>query len=358
MVNGYECYDVKIWWDSSYGSEYDTYDMNVDMQGISYSYLYEGHAYFTKEKLAIAKFTLDLQMRMQFDGSEFNYDYMTRAQSDYDYSDYSKYLESIQDWKYDVSLSFGIEYDYNPPFVMYDYPLELYKSWNSTSEVSVSWEYSTHVWMNNAMKDAMQEMYGADMFGFDAIDEEGSDSTEFMLYGTFEITDEETVVTEAGTFQIFIIEFDITTNFGYTRAVGTTPPTSYSSMALPGGDSTLNLIGTGSGSGKSYFDPEAGYPQKMDYGTGYYYYDTYSSVEPNTIEDSYPELKESLKSGDGDSGDGGDMTLLIMILIITAAMISIFVIVLIVARKRMNNSQKLSEYQNYYNQQQYPPTYK
>ncbi len=358
-VNGYECYDVKIWWDASYGSDYGDFNMNVDVSGISYSYLYEGHAFFTKDKLAIAKFTLDLQMRMQFDGSEFNYDFQTRAQSNVDYSDYMDYLDNMHDWKYDLSTSLSLEYNYNPPFVMYDYPLELYKKWNSTSEVSIDWEYSTYVWMNDAMKKTMSEMYGSDLFGFDTIDEEGSDSTEYTLFGSFEVTDKDTIVTDTGTFQVFIIEFDVTTDFGYSRAVGTEPPESYGGISLPGNDATMNLLGIGSGSGKYYLDPEAGYAQKMELGSGYYYSDTYSSVEPDTIEDSYSELADSLKTGDDDSSDtGADLTLFFIILIITAAMISIFVILLFIGRKRANNYQPPTGYQNYHDQYQYPPPYR
>jgi hypothetical protein len=347
-VDGNECYKVKIWWDASFGAEENGYELDMDIPGFSYSYRYEGFVYYTKDKLAIAKFTMELQMRMQYDGSKFTTSYITRAQDGYDISDYTDYLEKMKKWKYDINYDFSIGYTYTPPFVMNDYPLELNKRWNSTSEVEVTWEYSTHIWMNSAMKNDIDDMYGGEYQGIDASDEEGSDTAQFTLTGSFEVTGEDTIETATGSHEVFTIAYDI--SMGFTRGTYTTPPESYGGMSVPGGDATLNLIGGSAGDGTSYFDAESGYAQKMD--TGSYYTESYATVEPSTIENSYDDVVDSKRSGGGDS-DSSANNILFYLAAVIGTVVLLVIIMVIVLMKR-SNRQQYQQGQYQHPQERYP----
>ena len=348
-VNGDDCYKVRIWWDASFGVEENENDMDMNIPGFLYSYRYEGYVYYTKDKLAIAKFTMELQMKMQYDGSKFSTSYYTRAQDGYDFSDYTDYLEKMKKWKYDISYEFSMGYTYTPPFVMYDYPLELNKRWNSSSEVEVSWEYSTHIWMNSAMKNDIEEMYGGEYPGLDAADEEGSDSAQFTLSGSFEVAGNDTIETETGSHEVFTIAYDI--SMGLTRA-GATPPESYGGMSVPGGDATLSLIGGSDGSGTSYFDPKSGYPQKMD--SGNYFTESYTTVEPSTIDNSYDDEVDTKNSGGGDSDIDANSILLLILAGVIGTVVLLVVIIVVVLIKRSNRYQdQRGQYPN--NQERYPP---
>ncbi len=348
-VNGYECYKVKIWWDAAYGSTEENYEMDMEIPGFFYSYKYLGYAYFTKEKLAIAKFTNELEMRTKFDGAAMSAGYTTRAIEEPDIGDYTQYLEKMKSWKYDISYAFKITYDYDPPFVIYDYPLEANKKWESTSVVTINWDYSTKIYMNDAMKKDIEEMYGGSYTGIDATDEEGSDSTQFTLTGIFEITGEDTITTDTGSHSVFIIDYDISVS--YTRGTRAEPPESYGGMSVPGGDATIALIGGSSGSGKSYFDPESGYAQKME--PSGYFSETYTTVNATSVEDSYNNLDTSSSSGkDGD--EGIDILLIIALVVgITIAVVVVLVIVLVKKMNRYEYQQYPDQYQ-YQNQSQYP----
>jgi hypothetical protein len=358
-VNGYECYKVKIWWDASYGTE-TNYEMDFEMPGFSNTYKYVGYAYFTTEKLAIAKFTNELEMRTKYDGSELYSGLGVRGQDEFNIDDYADLLETMKNWKSDIYCMFKITYDYNPPFVMYDYPLEVNKKWTSTSTVSVNWNYETSVFMNDAMKDYAKEMGGTDLTGIDATNEEGSDSTEFSLTGSFEVLREDTVTTDTTTYDVFVIDYDILTSF--TRAAGTEPPTYYSDVSVPGGEATLTIAGGNDGSGTSYFDPAAGYPQKID--TDGYYTDDYSTVEPDTIENSYSDLAKPSSFAGGDKDDDGGVNTLLLVAGIIGIVMVIIIVVLVVLIKKMGKRgdqqyppQGSSQYQQPPQQQypQYPP---
>jgi len=341
-INGYDCYKVKIWWDAAYGETTDNLEMDFEIPGYSYSYKYNGFAYFTKEKLALAKFTNGLQMKTSVDISKMTSLLNTR-QSDIDIGDYASSLEMMEDWKYDIDCSFDITYDYNPPFVMYDFPLEVGKRWNSTSVVSVNWEYSTQWNMNYAMKKDLEELGDGVYTGIDAANEEGSDSTEFTLRGSFEVEAEDTVTTDIDTYSVLKIVFEITSD--YTRATRAEPPESYEELAVPGGDATLSLIGGTAGSGTIYYDEQAGYPQQIETGSGYFS-DSYSTVDPTSIENSYnDDILDSSSFGSDKDSDAGDYFLIIFAAVI-GIIILVVVILVVVLVRRMNRGQ-----------QQYPPGY-
>jgi hypothetical protein len=349
-VNGVDCYDVKIWWDASFGSDQLNYDYNFESTGFEYSYKYVGHAYFTKDKLAIAKFTNDLHMRMRYDGSKLTNLFNTRQ------IDYSDYLDSMQDWKYDIDYSIKLSQEYNPPFVMYDYPLELDKQWDSTSEVTISWEYYTHIYMNDAMKEYMNDVYGGEVVGLDATEEEGSDTTSYSITGSFEVLGEDTIETDTGSHSVFKIGYNIYPIF--TRATRAEPPVNYGGMTVPGGDAALSLAGGAEGEGTAYLDTETGRPEKIESGSGYFT-DSYTSVSPDSIENSYSdEIKSSSFSSDNKKSDSGDYTLAILAGIIAVVMILVIVL-LIFLIKRMNRQPPTGE-QNpaapqYNTGQPYPP---
>ena len=344
-VNGNECYNVKVWWDSSYASDEEYYNQNTETSGFSYTYLYEGHAYFTKDKLAIAKFTNELQMRTKFDGSELLAGTGTRSM------DYSSYLENMKNWKYDISYSFKITYDYNPPFIMYDYPLEVGKKWDSESEVTVTWEYFTHIYMNDAMKSDIEELYGGEYTGFGDTEEEGSDTSKFKLMGSFEVINEDSITTETGPHSIFTINYDISLDYTSQSRSTSTPPTSYGSLAVPGGDATLNLVGGTSGSGTSYFDPEAGYSQKLDQGG--YLSESYSTIDPSSIDNSYNNLSKS-SSFSSDSNDDTGLNILLILAAGIGIVVFVVIIIVVVLIKKMNKEQT-PPYPPGYNNQPYPP---
>ena len=338
-LNGIDCYKVQIWWDSMYGIENST-DFDFVQSGLSASYKYVGYAYFTKENLAIVKFSMDLAMKMKFDGSEFSVYFDTRAQTEqYDDSSYiSDMLDNMLDWKYDISYDFSISYTYDPPFVMYDYPLLVGKKWNASSTVTVDWEYSTKIWMNDAMKKDMEELSSENPeMQFD--EEKGSNSTEFGLNGAFEVIGEDTIYTDSGEHEVFIIQYNIYSYGSNQRAIPSdendVPELDYGEIEVPGGDATLELVGGTSGTGKSYLDSSSGHPQKMENGYSYYS-DTYSSVDPTTIENSYNNLEKSSKHDESDDGfkvDDNTATLLFITGLTVAMVISMVVVLLMFSRR-------------------------
>ncbi len=332
-VNGHECYDVKIWWDQSYGSEDDTYDLDIDVPGFSYSYLYEGHAYLTTAKLAIAKFTMSLQMRMNIDGSKMmDYSGYTRAE-EYDESDYMELYESMKKWRMDMDYSFDATQTYDPPFVMYDYPLSSDSSWTSTSTVTTTWSYSVHTDMNEAMEKDMQMLSDEDLdigFDFDT-DEEDSDTDSFTLSGTFDVVGEDSVTTDSGTFSVFEIDYDISAS--YTRGTRSTSDIlGHGGVAAPGGDATMNLLGCGEGSGKSFFDPESGHPQKIEtegFGT-----ETFETVDPTTIENTFSGLDAKGGTSSSDSDDEADNNMMLILGVVGIVVVIVIVVVVVVMSKK------------------------
>jgi hypothetical protein len=301
---------------------------------------------------------MELDMRMQFDGSKIS-SLLTRQDiSDGDFSDFTELFDLMKDWKYDISYSMSMDYDYDPPFVMYDYPLEVGKKWNSTSTVSVSWDYSTKVWMNDAMKKEIGDLYEGDTSELEFSEEDGSDSMEFSLTGTFEVLSQETLITDTGDHDVFVIQYDISTLS--TRAETypyetDEPPDQYGDLNVPAGDSTMQLVGCTDGSGKSYYDATSGFPQKME--SGGYFPETYSTVDPVTIENTYNDLSESARLSDESDKEtsGGDMNVLLLIAGIAVGLVVIFVVLIVVLNKRMKQPQQQQQQQPPYQQQQQQP---
>ncbi|WP_455391837.1 hypothetical protein [[Eubacterium] cellulosolvens] len=331
-INDNECYKVKIWWDGEYG-EGSGYNFEYDEPWLSTTYKYVGYAYFTKTKLAIAKFTNEFVMRVKYDGSKFPT--VTRAQDGFDYSDYTDLLENMKDWKYDIDTEFKITYEYNPPFVVYDYPLEVGKKWDSTSQVTVSWEYLMNYDMNAAMKSDWEEFGDYGLSGIEQTHDEGSDSTQFKLTGSFEVLREDSITTDVDTdsHNVFVIEYDVSADY-ITRATYSEIPTEYEGMAAPGGDATLMIVGGKEGSGTTYLDMEEGYPQKVD--TGGYFSGEYTTVDPSSVENTYNDLA---KSSSYSEDEGGDNTLLIIAAVIAVVMV-VIIVVLFFLIKRMSRSQE------------------
>jgi hypothetical protein len=366
-INGYECYEVKIWWDSEYGTE-DSNEFDFEIPGYSSTFRYVGYAYFTTEDLAVARFSMELDMRMQMDGSKASSMFTRQDFSEGDMSDFTEIIDMMKDWKYDISYSMSMDYNYDPPFMMYDFPLEVGKKWNSTSTVSVSWEYSTDVWMNDAMKKDIGDLYAGDTSEMEFSEEEGSDSMEFTLTGSFEVLRQETVTTETGDHEVLVIQYDVSTIT--TRATTypyetDEPPDSYGDMYVPAGDSTMQLVGCSDGSGKSYYDVTSGYPQKME--SGGYFPETYSTVDPVTIENSYNDLSDSARlSDESDKETSAETNVLLLIAGVAVTLVVIFVVLIVVFKKKMNQqpqqpypnqnphqNQQQQPYQSYPNQNQY-----
>jgi hypothetical protein len=361
-VNGYECYEVKIWWDSEFGSV-EGNEFEFEIPGYSATYRYVGYAYFTTEDLAVAKFSMDLDMRMQFDGSKASSLFTRQDIGDGDMGDFTELFDMMKDWKYDISYSMSMDYNYDPPFMMYDYPLEVGKAWNSTSTVSVSWDYSTEVWMNDAMKDEIGDFYTGDTSEMEFSEEDGSGTTEFTLTGSFEVLSQETLTTDTGNHEVFVIQYDVSTLS--TRAQSypyetDEPPDSYGDMYVPAGDSTMQLVGCSDGSGKSYYDATTGYPQKME--SGGYFPETYSTVDPVNIENSYNDLSDSARlSDESDKETSAETNVLLLIAGVAITLVVLFVVLIFISKKRMNQQpqqpQQPQQYQQQQSYQSYPNQY-
>jgi hypothetical protein len=340
-IDGAECYDIKIWWDGDYGADGGS-EIDYQVPGLTYQSQYIGHAYLTKDKLAIAKFENDLKAVMKFDGSQIMSYYNTR-QGDFDYT---QYLDKMVNWKYDISYSFKITYVYDPPFVMYDFPLEVNKTWSSTSNVTITWEYSTNIYMSDQMKRDLEEMGESNFTGIDDVQEEGTDSTQFTLTGSFEVVSEDSVDTDTGTHSVFEVAYDISSY--YTRAAGEPPPEYYGDISLPGGDATLELVGGSEGSGTVYLNSESGRPEMVESGT--YYTTTYSSVEPSSVTNSYDDEISKSSSSDGagsdSSGFGDNSTILLIIagIIGTVVVLVLAIVVIIVKKINAGQDQQYSQY--------------
>lgn len=331
-INGHECYKVKIWWDSGYGSEEDGLDMDFDIPGFTYEYGYSGFAYFTTEDLAIAKFVMSFKMYIDFDGSKMMdmSNYGTRPSVD------MPDIDDMKDWWFEVDMGFDVTYTFDPPFIMYDYPLELDKTWESSSEVTVDWSYKMKYDISDAYKDYIDQYAGEyseyDMWAY--ANEEGSDTTSYTLNGNFEVVDESTVITDDGSYSVFEIDYDI--SISYTRGEYYDIPSTYGGMSAPGGDATLALCGGSDGSGTSYYDPVEGYPQKID--EGVYSTTTYSTVDPTNIENSYDNYSDSYgksdRDGDDKKDDGNNMLLILALIIVVVVVVVVILVVFISKRKR------------------------
>jgi hypothetical protein len=305
-------------------------------------------------------------MMFKFDGSEFgdlsDLYTLTRAQdyySDYEVSE-SDYTmpENIENWKFDMLYSYECSFDYNPPFVMYDYPLELDKTWDSTSTVTQSWKYRAKVTMNDDMEaDLKNQEISLDYMMFDTMEEEDSGSSEYTLSGSFEVVGEDTVTTFEGVKSVFEIDFDIEMSGYYSNSFRSryNEDIGYDTLSLPGDTATMSIVGGTDGQGTSYLDPEKGYPQKFQSGE-YYSTTTYETVEPSSVENSYDNLAEASDFGSGEE----DNTLLIILAIVAIVVVVIVVLVMfLIKRNKKRRQQYYAAYggqgQPYYPPGQQPP---
>jgi hypothetical protein len=191
---------------------------------------------------------------------------------------------------------------------------------------------------------------------------------EYKLTGSFEVLNEENISTDAGTFNVFVIEYNIFTTDFVTRARDIwdyetdEPPEEYGDISVPGGDSNLVLVGGGEGSGKSYVDTTTGRPEKIEDGSSYFS-ETYSSMDPTLIENSYDNLAGPSNFGDekSDDNDSGSFPILYVVAAIAAVLIIVFIVILFFVKKRMK--QQLEQQRSYgqpaqdqnpQNQYQYP----